>query len=476
MVMTGELDDFEEKWGDFGEETRHRKISHHQKKQAEDDAPKVPEKTEEQIQSEAETKILRHIESRWGILTPEYRTAKLKVYFKWIKSSLEEGFAILDDGDLGERTEDDKKVLTHEPTLIGAKKKTSEEAKGVVFERLEEHLKPWKILSTERRNNIFAMGEVKEPPKPDITFVFTRHSERDAEPVWEKVKDADIIILEAVGITEAGKSEAVDISRNNAVASDPQTSRKVEEYFMNKYPNGSAFIKRLISMAILNGKELHLADVSLESEGAKASRIAEDMEKEATYHATLGFFKSAYIDLLGLQKWESISMIDRDHTVAVELLDLIEKNQKEWQGKKVAVIYGKQHTNLYKIVKNQNPDANLHKQFMSPSVTFSLGHEIRQRIINGQEFPTEQFRRKFLEHFVIIPYLRSFSGEQIGLFEISDRIARKMTESDVESAFDDLQKIESEITEGSIEERISEITERVFTLGRKISLAVGERL
>ncbi len=474
--MALDPDRYERDWGDFGEEKRHRKISHGRVKTIEEGASPKEESTKEQLEVEAAEKILRHIENRWGDLAVSERNQKLKVYFKWVKSSLDEGYAILDDGDLSVREENEKVVLTHEPTLIGGKKKTKEEARGIVFERLENHLNLWKNTSQVFRESIFSISEVEEAQKPEVLFIFSRHADKDVARVWEQASSADIIIQEAFGSSDEVKQAISTITHDNKIANDPGLRIRLKDYLLKKHPNASGFIKGIIERSVLSGKELHFVDVPLDNQGALESRSAEDAYKEARNFARLGLFESSYSKFVDSQMWDAKSMITRDMEASLQIINLISENKERWKGKKVAIIYGTSHTGIYRTVKREVNSAKLSRTFLDTTRVFNMEHEIKQRVVSGKGFSHDLELKNFLSRMVLVPYLLSFNDAYPGIFDIAEKIARKMTAKDVDSAFERLGEIEKGIKESDIETRLNEIGGKTIELGRQIAFAVGSQI
>lgn len=152
-----------EDWDGYGDEERTSRSPGKRRKEEKHFSEPVNQQKQkeewEKIQKDSEVDVLKYIDSKWGeIKEPDEKDYALKVYFRWIKDSLETKHPILDDGDIKTERHDNSGTRSiHSPTLMGTVQDNENEAKKDLYKQLDNHLNIWKKTSPEFKKNTLGM-------------------------------------------------------------------------------------------------------------------------------------------------------------------------------------------------------------------------------------------------------------------------------------------------------------------------------
>lgn len=95
--------------------------------------------------------------------------------------------------------------------------------------------------------------------KPEVKFIYATHSLENFDNVWKEAQNADIILMEAVGLDEETRKQAEELINWASHDPNPQIKRNTIKMLSN-HDESIDFSTRLTENVIMNGKNLYYID------------------------------------------------------------------------------------------------------------------------------------------------------------------------------------------------------------------------
>ncbi|HJY98302.1 MAG TPA: hypothetical protein VJ227_01160 [Patescibacteria group bacterium] len=272
------------------------------------------------------------------------------------------------------------------------------------------------------------------PVRPKLKFFYVEHGPGDAETIWEKVKDCDVILIEAFGDTEESRLEEEKvIASATRPGNDMERSRVLA--FLTKAGEETDILSAITANCIKYGKELHFVDAY---RGSEADNLLEQAKKnldDSVARLRLGEMDLALDKYKEYLKFDARADALRERTVVRQVMQLEEARQYDWQGKTIGIIQGAAHTPTYHEYKKVGPNPNTEKIMPKPIYLYGPAGEIARRYRRhpNTHIPTIEIKRAFIEDLLIIPEIITREGSVSDFLSESNKITRKMSRRDVEN-------------------------------------------
>ncbi len=269
---------------------------------------------------------------------------------------------------------------------------------------------------------------------PEIKFLLVRHHPEDVNTVWNAAKDAQIIMLESIGMPASLRK---DFLRDATSVAETQGHffRLLGSLELTwKYPNAHPFWKGITSKAVRAQKQLFLIDSDDRHIGYLNTRAAEEKFKEAVSEWDMGNIKQAYENYAVYHDLVAEGVIQRDNLSLSQIESVLSANNN-WAGKKIAVIQGQTHSKVSIDFIKRNPEYGTKRQFtkLIPGGAFTLMHEYKNRKLNGENgLALESIvERDFITEFLIYPAVGLLSADEHTQMDLAAVIIRMMPDKEV---------------------------------------------
>ncbi len=269
---------------------------------------------------------------------------------------------------------------------------------------------------------------------PEIKFLLVRHHPDDIKRVWQEAKDSEVIMLESVGMPTFLKKEFMA----NA-ASVAGTNNRFFRYIntlslMTTVYSADPFWRGIVSETVRSQKELYLIDGGGNFKGFLDMVAADQKHLEALEEWQKGNVAYAYEDYATQIELISDGVILRDQLTLSQIEEAINTN-KNWYGKKVAVIQGQSHSQASIDFIKRNPHIKTKRHFtqLIGGSAFTFSHEYRSRKLRGDNASILEsvVYRGFLTEFIIVPALKIYVENDFDRYDYGAVIGRMLTESEV---------------------------------------------
>jgi hypothetical protein len=289
--------------------------------------------------------------------------------------------------------------------------------------------------------------EKRKSPK-EISFYYVRHTIEEADFVWEQIKDADIYLIEAVGLTTNERSELSDHVARLSKNKSGIFSGLGKADFFRQLGDSEPFAVALLSNIIDNKKSVYFIDGGPNDPGFREDETALKMFDYAAALVILGDLKKSWEAFLGQAMIFTKAMNLRNNFVLGQIDTLMEQIDG-LENKKLAVVQGAAHSFVYNNFRKSNPGIKANKRFLIPgrvNYTFPLGMEFERRHQLGQtsKLQEEILKRDFIANFALFEEIKNFvpGVSLIGIVELSSQLARKIPKHDLEDLFEELKLID----------------------------------
>ncbi len=285
---------------------------------------------------------------------------------------------------------------------------------------------------------------LKRAQESRVRFVQIEHAPENATKIWEEARKYDVVLLECTNVSEKRR---VDLENTINKVSSLET-RSQREKVLGTVFSGKEFDNQIIRSLILEGKEFHYIDVFDNDEANTLRRESRTLRKLETDYFCQGKFDLSFVYSKKATIARAHSDFAREEVVSKQIEDLRTKSSKKWKNKTICVIQGQNHSRTYHIFKRDYPSVESSRTFLEDDVfVFSLTTEAKNRLLAGSPESREiAFKRSFIAQNVLFP--RSDSDQDIGeRIEISDKIARNLSTTEIDEIFTSLTMIQQFIRE-----------------------------
>lgn len=311
----------------------------------------------------------------------------------------------------------------------------------------------------------------QSPVRPKLKFFYVGHDLKDAGDVWQKAKDCDVILLEMPGLAPGRRQELesqIALATRSNRSPDDQERR---DYFLSR--RNKNFSTAITAYCIENGKEFHLVDAEQENESERLDSQSIDKFQEAKKYLLLGNIDGAlenYIDYIQLY---SQSAAIRERLVMSQIMELEESRQNEWNGKRVGIIQGLEHTPTYHAYKKTAVDTDTEKILPTSTYLFNPVTELSRRIRlrPSTKINDIDYKRGFIGEIIIGPEFEKNEDEPtIDLFRKFDVVLRGMADKDIADYWERLGDIAKQTagTRVGLYERKKILDEQTRNLAKQI--------
>lgn len=245
-------------------------------------------------------------------------------------------------------------------------------------------------------------------PQVEVDFLYTYHQfPEDALIVAEKVKDADLVLVEFVGHKpEERRSEEEFL---NQIASKGFGTKPREQLVIRSLLDRKDFAARFIGALAGSGKEIKLIDVPSTHPAAEIVEAAKVIESEVASSMAKGKVEEAfqhYLRLLG--KLEQTDPL-REEFVLDELSNFLPKLNGV---KRVAVVQGAKHTKVHHDFVKRFPGINTRIKFSESVLRYDIATWLsrQKRFFPERKIEEGDYRRGFVEDLIFFRGARPLLG------------------------------------------------------------------
>ncbi|MBM4402441.1 MAG: hypothetical protein FJ044_04315, partial [Candidatus Cloacimonetes bacterium] len=249
--------------------------------------------------------------------------------------------------------------------------------------------------------------EVKKSPegRPDIdvTFLYVIHSTEAGSEyvnrVLDKVANADLILIEGVGLTKRMRRLDKLVFKALSVAAEKAPNNFIVRELTEILRHSDSFQMRVIGEVLGKGKEVDYIDVAKGEPGYTEAIAAYEMSERITTFAEEGEIEEA------LQLYpELINMFAESSKIREKVVvGQLKKRLEGIKGKKqVVVLQGAVHTSVYHMVKQMELIHSL--EYVPLISSYPPGAIlIREKRFLQREPSQDDYRRAFIGDYLFIP-------------------------------------------------------------------------
>lgn len=246
------------------------------------------------------------------------------------------------------------------------------------------------------------MADILKDKGPSVHFFNTEHLEHSVDDIWDKAKDADIILMELVTETEF-KTDIENVINYGAQVDTLEEKARVIDIV--KLATNDKLFLGIAEKVILNGKQIYFIDVDADEPS--------DVEfKSAFVHFqnSLTFFRqknyqtsfSEYVKFIDMF---ASSSKEREEIVTDQIQGILDNNQDALAGKRVLVLQGAMHSGVFHKIKLGNPGRDIQRSFLTPDFQFAASHALARKIIFGRDATPDDYKKAYFSAVVVAKVL-----------------------------------------------------------------------
>lgn len=303
---------------------------------------------------------------------------------------------------------------------------------------------------------------------PEIKFLYVEHEVEKFDQIWEKTKNADIVLLENVGTDPEYEKLLINIVKL------ARTNRDERIATMLPLIDNDKLIYRFAGKAIKEGKEIHLIDIPEGGSGEEEFEASKKLSEKS-----IALFHDGEIEKSFEKFCESIGLYAEsngkreDYTIE-QIEELVEKNKDKWKGKKIVVIQGAIHTPVYHGFRKRHKKHRVRREFVRMPYSYSVVSELerRKRFFPQKPLHQTEYLRAYLSNILLFTELyngRGYSDDKA--FGLSSKIARRLTEEEINDYWSRILKEEKQAkttSNGKVDQKDDHLLNFLVSLRKEI--------
>lgn len=260
-----------------------------------------------------------------------------------------------------------------------------------------------------------------------VDFIYVVHVPEYAEEITEAVKEADLILLEAVGGSSTRRAQ-VESAVNSVLGGD------LEPQKIKGKVGPDPFLQRIVEALAGSGKQIKFIDISSEHPAYSLKREINLLEFEASRLLREGKIEESFQKSVLAINTEAEVLRAREDYVLEELSGLIPRVRGV---KRVAVVQGAAHTRVHHQFARAFPEVSTQVRFArSPQVYPPGSSLVRKRLYFPEKSISEvEYRRAFVGDYLFYDAVRQFSKDERSRLKFSADLSSKLAPGDLEALF-----------------------------------------